>query len=64
MIGFTLFKIPLLQWFGATKEILPLAIEYLDVMIIGIPLYIIGFSLMASIRSEGNPKTCCFYFND
>lgn len=60
MIGFTLFKIPLLQWFGATKEILPLAIEYLDVMIIGIPLYIIGFSLMASIRSEGNPKRAAF----
>ena len=56
MIGFTLFKVPLLKLFGATSETLSLATQYLDVMILGIPLYIIGFSLMASIRSEGNPK--------
>lgn len=56
MIGFTLFKAPLLQLFGAKAETLSLATQYLDVMILGIPLYIIGFSLMASIRSEGNPK--------
>ncbi len=53
---FSLFKIPLLTLFGATSTTLPLAIQYLDIMIIGIPFYIIGFSLMASIRSEGNPK--------
>lgn len=56
MIVFSLFKTPLLQLFGATTQTLPLAMEYLDVMIIGIPFYIIGFSLMATIRSEGNPQ--------
>ena len=53
---FTTFKAPLLTLFGATKTTLPLATQYLDIMILGIPFYIIGFSLMASIRSEGNPK--------
>ncbi len=56
MILFFLFKTPLLQLFGATTQTLPLAMKYLDVMIIGIPFYIIGFSLMATIRSEGNPQ--------
>ena len=56
MIIFFIFKTPLLELFGANKIILPLASEYLNVMILGIPFYIIGFSLMATIRSEGNPK--------
>lgn len=56
MMIFYLFKAPLLQLFGATKETLQLATEYLDIMIIGIPFYIMGFSLMATIRSEGSPK--------
>lgn len=53
---FSIFKVPLLQLFGATSETLPYAKDYLNIMIIGIPFYIIGFSLMATIRSEGNPK--------
>lgn len=56
MIIFFIFKTPLLELFGANKIILPLASEYLNVIILGIPFYIIGFSLMATIRSEGNPK--------
>ena len=56
MVLFSLLKTPLLQLFGATKETLGLATDYLDIMIIGIPFYIIGFSLMATIRSEGSPK--------
>ena len=56
MIIFSLLKTPLLQLFGATKETLGLATDYLDIIIIGIPFYIIGFSLMATIRSEGSPK--------
>ena len=41
MIIFFIFKTPLLELFGANKIILPLASEYLNVMILGIPFYII-----------------------
>ena len=56
IIVFSLFKTPLLQLFGATETTLSLALDYLNIMIIGIPFYIIGFSLMGTIRSEGSPK--------
>lgn len=56
MITFFTFSNPLLSLFGATSETMPYAKDYLNIIIIGIPFYIIGFSLMATIRSEGNPK--------
>ena len=56
MITFYTFGTPLLSLFGATSETMPYAKDYLNIIIIGIPFYIIGFSLMATIRSEGNPK--------
>lgn len=56
MVTFSIFSVPLLALFGATPETMPYAKDYLDIIIIGIPFYIIGFSLMATIRSEGDPK--------
>lgn len=56
MVIFFILGSPLLSLFGATSETMTYAKGYLNIIIIGIPFYIIGFSLMATIRSEGNPK--------
>lgn len=53
---FYLFNEPLLYLFGATSDTIGYAKDYLNILTIGIPFYIIGFSLMGIIRSEGNPK--------
>ena len=56
MIVFYLFNEPLLYLFGATSDTIGYAKDYLNILTIGIPFYIMGFSLMGIIRSEGDPK--------
>lgn len=56
VVIFYLFNEPLLYLFGATSDTIGYAKDYLNILTLGIPFYIIGFSLMGIIRSEGNPR--------
>jgi putative MATE family efflux protein len=47
---------PLLRIFGASEEALPLAKQFVSIILLGAVLQNIGFGLNAIIRSEGNPK--------
>ena len=51
-----IFEEPLLIMFGASKEVLPLAKQFITIILIGVILQNIGFGLNNIIRSEGNPK--------
>lgn len=51
-----IFEEPLLIIFGASEEVLPLAKEFVTIILIGVLLQNIGFGLNNIIRSEGNPK--------
>lgn len=51
-----IFKDKILILFGASKSNLYYAKEYINVILMGTVFYIIGFSLVTTIRSEGNPK--------
>lgn len=56
MILFSIFLEKLLRLFGASETILPYAIDYGRIIVLGIPFQIIGFGINFFIRSEGNPK--------
>ncbi|MCT8977806.1 MATE family efflux transporter [Clostridium sp. CX1] len=51
-----IFEEPLLIMFGASEEVLPLAKEFITVILLGAVLQNIGFGLNNIIRSEGNPR--------
>jgi putative MATE family efflux protein len=48
---------PILIFSGASPQVLPLARDYLRVIMLGSVLQAIGFGLNAAIRAEGNPLT-------
>lgn len=50
-----IFVNPLLEMFGASKETLPFAKEYINVILIGSIFNILGFSLTSTIRADGKP---------
>ncbi len=50
-----LFQEDLLQIFGASKEVLPLAKQFVTIILAGTLFQIIGFVFNNIIRSEGNP---------
>ncbi len=58
LITFTgfIFKNSLLILFGASSETLSYASEYIDIILIGVTPYILGFSLNTTIRANGNPR--------
>ncbi|QGY45513.1 MATE family efflux transporter [Maribellus comscasis] len=56
MILIYVLKVPILESFGSTKETFQYANDYLDIIIVGIPFMVIGFSLNNIIRSEGNAR--------
>lgn len=56
VIGLSIFKEKILIMFGASENNMYYAKEYIDVILMGTLFYIIGFSLVTTIRSEGNPK--------
>lgn len=56
VLGISIFKNNILIMFGASESSMYYAKEYIDVILIGTVFYIIGFSLITTIRSEGNPK--------
>ena len=50
------FNTPLLRIFGATDAILPYAIDYSRIYIIGIPFTTLGVLMSDTIRADGNPR--------
>lgn len=52
----SIFKEKILILFGASEVNMYYAKEYINIILIGTVFYIIGFSLVTTIRSEGNPK--------
>lgn len=53
---FTVFKDMILNAFGATPGNLSYASEYFNVIIIGIPFFVVGNGLNSIIRADGSPK--------
>ena len=51
-----LLKKPILLSFGSTDETFQFANDYLNIILAGTPLMVIGFSLNNVIRSEGNAR--------
>lgn len=52
-----LFLEPLLKIFGASAEVMPMAKQFISIILIGAVLQNIGFGLNNLIRSQGDPKT-------
>lgn len=52
----TLFLKPLLRLTGASQNILPYAVEYMRIILVGTVFNAIGFGMNNFIRAEGNPK--------
>lgn len=51
-----IFLKPIAVTFGATAEILPYALDYGSIIIIGIPFVVISTGLNSMIRADGSPK--------
>jgi len=47
---------PILKLFGASEEVLPLAKDFVTILLFGVVMQNIGFGLTNVIRAEGNPK--------
>ncbi len=56
MVIVYILKEPILRSFGSTEETFQYANDYLNIILAGTPLNIIGFSLNNVIRSEGNAR--------
>lgn len=55
-----IFRNKLLNLFGATEDSFNLAKEYMTIILIGLPFYIIGTALSGIIRTDGSPKYAMF----
>lgn len=51
-----LFLEPILESFGASKQVLPYAKDFISIILLGTIMQITAFSLSAMIRAEGNPR--------
>ncbi|MDO5018564.1 MAG: MATE family efflux transporter [Lagierella massiliensis] len=52
-----LYPEQILSKLGSSSKLLPIAVEYLSIIAIGIPFQLIGFGLNFFIRGEGSPST-------
>ncbi len=52
----TVFLNPMLRLFGATTEVMPYAVEYTRIIVIGLPFVVMGAVLNCLIRADGSPK--------
>ena len=59
ILGLT-FLDPLLKLFGASKDVLPYAKDYMRIIIWGSMFQFVGFGLNHYIRAEGNPKIAMY----
>lgn len=55
ILGLVFLK-PLALLFGATENILPYAMEYGRVIVIGLPFFIVSVGLNSILRADGNPQ--------
>ena len=55
LVGF-LFTDPLLHFLGATEKSLPYAQEYIRIILIGFPFWVMGIGIGTLIRADGSPK--------
>ncbi|MGL4533634.1 MAG: MATE family efflux transporter [Fusobacteriaceae bacterium] len=51
-----IFKNDIANFLGKSKEIVDPALEYLEMVALGFPFLIVGYTANTSIRSDGNPK--------
>ncbi len=51
---------PLLVLFGASEQVMPLALEYTRIIIIGVLFHEISFGVNNFIRGEGNPRIAMY----
>ncbi|MCX7747680.1 MAG: MATE family efflux transporter [Clostridia bacterium] len=60
-LGITLFGLlfldPMLKLFGASRDVLPYAREFMQIILLGAVCQGIGFGMNNFIRGEGNPRT-------
>lgn len=56
MIIFEIFLMPLCRLFGATDNILPYALDYGRIIVLGFPFLIIAASFGAPLRADGRPQ--------
>lgn len=56
MIIIYLIKVPMLTLFGASENTLDYAIEYLDIIVAMIPIYILCNMMNSVIRADGSPS--------
>lgn len=54
VLGF-IFLQPILLFFGATEELLPYALDYSRVVLLGIPVVALGGALSYWVRADGSP---------
>jgi putative MATE family efflux protein len=55
-----MFIEPLLVLFGASKDVLPFAIQYMQIILLGSIFMAIGIGMNNFIRAEGNPKMAMY----
>lgn len=55
IIGLVFLK-PILSLFGATKSVMPYAVDYVSVILIGSPFYLVSISMANLVRTDGNPR--------
>ncbi len=57
LILFEIFLKPLCRLFGATADVMPYALEYGRIIVLGFPLFVIGVGFSNVIRADGRPKS-------
>lgn len=66
IIGFSLtilgliYLQPLLGFFGASTEVMPYAVDYMRIILLGNVLMAVGIGMNNFIRAEGNPKIAMY----
>lgn len=58
--GFWIFQTPLLYIFGASENTIDMATEYLRIVLLFFPAFLLSNMLSSVIRSDGSPKTSMF----
>lgn len=57
LVLFELFLEPLCSLFGATSDVMPYALDYGKIIVLGFPLFVIGVAFSNVIRADGRPKS-------
>lgn len=60
MIGGILFLEPILRLFGSTDIIMPYALDYGRIIVLGLPFIMISTSINSVIRADGSPRYAMF----